>query len=102
MAVLRSIEPARRLLVVVDERGVRTAVVDALAPLGYAVTTSGRTDIDAAEGPDADLVLLDLGMPDERGLQLLEVLAQRGLPVLTMSRDTGPGGCVVPLELGAV
>lgn len=68
-----------RILVVDDEQGIRDGCQRVLGPEGYAVEAVGTV----AEGRTAirsnryDLVLLDVMMPDGRGIDLLEDIRQR-------------------------
>jgi signal transduction histidine kinase len=72
-------EPKGHLLVVDDEQGIRDGCRRVLEPEGYRVETAatinaGRT---AIESGDFDLVLLDVMMPDGKGIDLLETIRQR-------------------------
>ena len=72
-------QPLGRILVVDDEQGIRDGCQRVLGPEGYAVEAVGTV----AEGRTAirsnryDLVLLDVMMPDGRGIDLLEDIRQR-------------------------
>src|SRR5438128_203914 len=62
-----------RILVVDDEPIIRMLVVESLADAGYLVTTAsnGAEALDRALEQPADMVLLDLLMPDMDGLSFL-------------------------------
>ena len=69
---------SRRVLVVDDERGIREILRAYLESEGFLVSEAA-TGADAlrraAPGPDApDLVLLDVGLPDLDGLEVLRTL----------------------------
>lgn len=82
---------APRVLVVEDSDAIRTAFTILLEECGYAVTAAA-TGADAlrlaAERPPA-LVLLDLGLPDISGLDVLRQLkadaATRAVPVVALT-----------------
>lgn len=72
-------EPKGRILVIDDEEGIRKGCARVLQPLGYAIDTAtgfqdGLKKIEAAQ---FDVVLLDVIMPDGRGIDLLEPIRQR-------------------------
>ena len=58
------------LVIAEDDRAVRESVTRALELEGYTVTavTEGVAALEAASGPDIDLLILDLGMPNIDGL----------------------------------
>jgi signal transduction histidine kinase len=71
--------PKGRLLVIDDEQGIRDGCLRVLTPEGYQVETAatiaaGRR---AIETGDFDLVLLDVMMPDGKGIELLETIRRR-------------------------
>ncbi len=75
-----------RLLVVDDERDIRHLYAAELEDEGYQVETAG-TGAEAAEllqNQDFDLIILDIQMKGESGLQLLQKIVQKksDLPVI--------------------
>ncbi|WP_416973719.1 response regulator transcription factor [Streptomyces sp. 4F14] len=90
-----------RVLLVEDDRDVADCVRRGLARHGHVVTwvSTGRT---ALAAPPADLVLLDLGLPDMDGLDVCRELRARGdVPLIMISGRDGETEKVVGLELGA-
>jgi two-component system KDP operon response regulator KdpE len=70
--------PVRRILVIDDEPGIRSFASRALSLAGFAVgeAASGDQGLRIALSDPPDLVLLDLGLPDLDGQQLLRRLHQ--------------------------
>ena len=93
-----------RILVVDDEPQIRRFLRASLPQQGYAL-------IEAATGAEAqaqfarekpDLVILDLGLPDCDGLDVLAHIRAHGLtPVLVLSAREDVAGKVIALEAGA-
>jgi len=71
--------PKGRLLVIDDEQGIRDGCRRVLEPEGYRVETAGTITAGRAaiESGEFDLVLLDVMMPDGKGIDLLETIRQR-------------------------
>ncbi|MEW9265296.1 response regulator transcription factor [Kineococcus endophyticus] len=91
-----------RVLVVEDDDGVAAAVVDALRTHGHAVLRVPGVGQAREVVRDADLVLLDLGLPDGDGLGLLRELRTRTqVPVLVMTARSAERDVVHALHLGA-
>src|SRR5437660_6723003 len=98
--------PARpaKVLVVDDEPQIRTLLRATLTRAGYAVVeaASGREALNAKGIDKPDLILLDLGLPDRDGLEL--VAALRGEPrsalIVVSARDQTEQK-VAALDLGA-
>ncbi|MEV0371383.1 response regulator transcription factor [Streptomyces sp. NPDC050636] len=82
------------LLVVEDDPRLRGALVRALHDRGHAVATAatGMSGLDAAVTDRPDLVVLDLGLPDVDGAQVLRMLrAVSDVPVIVATaRDDEP------------
>lgn len=94
------------VLLVEDDRQLRQTLQAALQAHGYAVTGSAsRADAEAVlrHHPQAvDLVILDLGLPDADGSELLAWLRQhRQTPVLVISARHDDVGKVKLLDAGA-
>lgn len=93
------------VLLVEDDRALRLTLQAALETEGYAVTGSGSV-ADAmallAHHPQPfDLVVLDLGLPDDDGTALLGWIGQhRSLPVLVISARHDDAGKVHLLDAG--
>ncbi len=98
----RAATPTGRVLVVEDDRSLRRVLTELLGRDGHEVVTCGRgSEVAAAVADhDPDLVLLDLGLPDVSGLDLLRDLAA-ARPVLVLSGRDGEADRVLALDLGA-
>jgi two-component system KDP operon response regulator KdpE len=93
-----------RILVVDDEPPIRRLLRTGLGSQGFDVAEAAdaRT-AEAAIARNPDLVLLDLGLPDVSGHDLLRGWRAAGLetPVIILSSRTDEAGIVEALELGA-
>ena len=90
----------RPVAMIEDEDELRRAVGDALRRYGFDVL-EGSTIADAERlAPIADLLLLDLGLPDGDGLSLCAELASV-VPLIVISARGDEADRVVALELGA-
>ena len=98
--------PARqpKILVVDDEPQIRTLLKATLGRAGYAVVeaSNGREALNAKGIDKPDLVLLDLGLPDRDGLELVTLLRQepRAALIVVSARDQTEQK-VAALDLGA-
>ncbi|QEA37899.1 response regulator [Pistricoccus aurantiacus] len=94
-----------RLLVVEDNPLIARSLERALSPLGNIVEVfATRCNALAALRHDRfDLILLDLGLPDGDGLDVLKALRERGdmTPVLILTARDGIDDRVSGLDLGA-
>jgi DNA-binding response OmpR family regulator len=94
-----------RLLVVEDEERVASFLVKGLRAHGYAVewVRNGQDALARAMDPGISLVILDLGLPDLDGLDVLAAMRERGsqVPVLVLSARGRVNDRVRGLNLGA-
>jgi DNA-binding response OmpR family regulator len=91
-----------RVLVVEDDDGVAGAVVEALGTHGHRVARVARAADVWAHVRDADLVLLDLGLPDGDGMEVLRRLRRiTATPVLVLTARDAERDVVRGLRLGA-
>ncbi|GAA0539245.1 DNA-binding response regulator [Saccharopolyspora subtropica] len=75
-----------RVLLVEDDDGVADALVDVLAAHGHQPTRVSRGADALTRHRDHDLVLLDLGLPDADGLDVLRKLRRIGpIPVVVLT-----------------
>src|SRR2546423_15656676 len=93
-----------KALVVDDEPQIRTLLRATLTRAGYAVVeaANGREALNAKSIDKPDLVLLDLGLPDRDGLELVTLL--RGEPrsaLIVISARHQTEQKVAALDLGA-
>ncbi len=91
-----------RLLLVEDEDAIAVPLVEGLEREGFEVTSvrTGGAAIQAAES--ADLVLLDLGLPDVDGADVCRTLRNRSdLPIIVLTARGDELDRVLLLELGA-
>jgi two-component system, OmpR family, KDP operon response regulator KdpE len=93
-----------RVLVVDDEPGIVRAVQTNLGRHEYRVDTaaSGEAALEAYNRVRPDLVLLDLGLPDMDGLDVLRAIRERAsTPVVVLSAREAERDKVIALDLGA-
>lgn len=93
-----------KILIVDDELHIRRLLGNTLTRAGYdfveAATAREALDITTAAAPDA--ILLDLGLPDRDGLELVPLLKKRGrVPVIIISARDATDDKVAALDLGA-
>jgi two-component system KDP operon response regulator KdpE len=93
-----------KILVVDDEPPIRKLLRMGLTSQGYEVldAPNGRTALDLLV-KKPDLVILDLGLPDIDGLELLRRIRHRqaNLPIVVLSSRGDEAGKVAALDLGA-
>jgi len=92
------------VLLVEDDLLVRTTVSEMLAEFGFTVleAESGARARSLIEDHRPDAIVLDLGLPDAAGLDLLAEWAKAGVaPVIVLSGRAGEFDRVVCLDLGA-
>jgi DNA-binding response OmpR family regulator len=92
------------ILLIEDDVGIRSAMTRALTDLGHVVTTSdrGMPGLESAVDNPPDVVLLDLGLPDLDGLQVLAMLrAVSAVPVIIITARDDDADIVKALNGGA-
>ena len=94
-----------RVLVVEDEARIASFLVRGLRAQGYAVehVATGGEALRRAADPDLGLMILDLGLPDIDGTEVLRRLRAAGsrLPILVLTARGEVGDRVEGLDLGA-
>ena len=93
-----------RVLVVEDEQALLRALAMNLTARGYVVTeaSTGTRALAAAAAEEFDVIVVDLGLPDIGGLDVIRaVRAYASTPILVLSARTGTGEKVAALDLGA-
>jgi len=93
------------ILLVEDDRSIAHALQRALHTQGYSVNTvgNGKTALLAIETERPDLVILDLGLPDMDGLDVLRKVRARDveLPILLLTARAELDDKVAGLDSGA-
>jgi len=90
------------VLLVDDEPAIRESLAYALSRDGFAVLEAGSLRQAREQWEQADLIVLDLMLPDGNGIELLSWLrTQSKLPVIILSSRGDETDRVVGLELGA-
>jgi two-component system KDP operon response regulator KdpE len=93
-----------RLLLVEDDADLRASVVASLVARGYTVREAGtaRDGLAAWAASRPDLLLLDLGLPDEDGLAMItRIRREATTPILILSARHQERDRVEALDLGA-
>jgi DNA-binding response OmpR family regulator len=90
-----------RVLVVEDEDAIAEPLAEGLSREGFAVARAA-TGAEALAAPEADVVLLDLRLPDIDGLDVCRRLRERSaVPIIVVTARGEEADRVVGLELGA-
>ncbi|MFB9903886.1 response regulator transcription factor [Allokutzneria oryzae] len=91
-----------RVLLVEDDDGVAEALVEVLSAHGHSLTRVARGSDALIAHREADLVLLDLGLPDGDGMDVLRKLRQvADTPVVVLTARGDERSVVRGLRLGA-
>lgn len=93
-----------KVLVVEDERGLLRALAMNLTARGYEVVEAdtGTKALTAAAAAHPDVLVLDLGLPDLSGFDVIRALRQYSqVPIIVLSARTGSSDKVTALDLGA-
>src|SRR5262249_5157965 len=94
-----------RVLVIDDEPPIRKLLRVGLSVHGYHIVeaSSGKTALELLGEQPPDLIILDLGLPDMRGHELLRTLRVRNdrVPIVVLSSRDDEAGKVQALDSGA-
>ena len=94
-----------RVLVVDDEPAILRFLHAGLAAQGFTVSEAptGRVALDKIKLGSADLAVLDLGLPDMDGLDVIREVRATGsaIPIIVLSSRDDEGSKVTALDLGA-
>ena len=97
--------PAKdKILIVEDEKGILSFMTTVLSSNGYDVISanSGAKAITLVTSHCPDLVILDLGLPDMDGMEVLRFIREwTHLPIIVVSARTHERDKVEALDLGA-
>lgn len=93
------------ILVIDDEPPIRKLLRTGLGTQGYKIidATNGRTALQALREEKFDVIILDLGLPDVKGHELLQTIrsAHEEIPIIVLSSRDDERGKVDALDLGA-
>ena len=94
-----------RVLVIDDEPPIRKLLRVGLSAHGYQImeASSGKAALELLSEQKPDLVILDLGLPDMQGHELLRVVRERNdsVPIVVLSSRDDEAGKVQALDSGA-
>jgi two-component system, OmpR family, KDP operon response regulator KdpE len=91
------------ILVADDEPAIRRLLHVSLARANYRIVEAGnaRETVSSLQIDKPELVLLDLGLPDRDGLELIPVIRNAGAGVIVISARDATSQKVAALDLGA-
>jgi two-component system KDP operon response regulator KdpE len=93
-----------RILLIEDDKAIRDFLFSSLTDAGYRLTeaASGQQALESAERTPPDLVILDLGLPDIDGQDVLQKLRQwLKAPIIILSARNQEAQKVAALDHGA-
>lgn len=94
-----------RILIVEDEARIAAFIAKGLTSSGMTtlIASDGRTALDLARDANFDLLVLDIGLPDMDGFDVLRQLRGRGeqLPVIVLTARDSVADTIAGLEGGA-
>ena len=94
---------APRILIVEDDPQMLRAMIPALAVSGHSVSAvqTAREAMAEVAAAKWDAVVLDLGLPDADGADMIEPICRFGLPVIVITARDEPGEKKRALARGA-
>ena len=96
-------EKVPHILVVDDSREIREPLARYLTKMSLRVSVAadGQAMRQVLAGAAIDLVILDIMLPGESGLDLCRMLQEKGVPVIMLTALTEEPDRIVGLEMGA-
>jgi two-component system, OmpR family, response regulator len=94
----------QRLLIVEDDLMVQSLLAAYLQREGFLISlaSTGKEMLACADSEKLDMILLDLGLPDEDGLTLArQIRARSNLPIIVLTARLGKSDRLAALEVGA-
>jgi len=104
MSLVHGEVDVRKILVVEDDKKIRQCLRVPLTAQGYRVIESrtGREALQQVIDQEPDMLLLDLGLPDIDGLEVIRLLRSRSnIPIVVLSARDRETAKVEALDLGA-
>lgn len=101
---MMSEEQNLRILVVDDERAIRSFLRTSLSSYGYYIfeATNGKEALDKMLQVRPDIVILDLGLPDIDGIKVITRLRKHSqIPIVILSIRDEPSEKIAALDAGA-
>ena len=102
---MTSPSPLAHILIVDDEPAIRRFLRTSLTAQGFQVIEAqdGKSALEEMQRDPIDLLVLDLGLPDIDGFEIITRLRHSGssVPILVLSSRTDEAGKVRALDLGA-
>lgn len=95
---------APKVLIVDDEPAIRRLLRTSLSPHGYQCVEAerGQEAVAQVQAERPDVVLLDLGLPDMDGIEVIRAIrAESQVPIVVLSIRSDERGKVLALDLGA-
>lgn len=92
------------IIIIEDEKNICSFIENVLTPQNYQITTAGTGSegLKLITALNPDLILLDLGLPDMDGLDLIsEVRSWSPVPIIVISARTMERSKVAALDMGA-
>lgn len=92
------------IIIIEDEKNICSFIENVLTPQNYQIATagSGSEGLKLITALNPDLILLDLGLPDMDGLDLIsEVRSWSSVPIIVISARTLERSKVAALDMGA-
>ena len=92
------------IIIIEDEKNICSFIEHILEPQGYRIITAstGREGLQYITSDHPDVILLDLGLPDMDGIEIIKrVRSWSAVPIIVISARTTEKSKVAALDLGA-